>query len=98
MTSKERSRLKSLANGLDVSVSVGKGGITDNVLKQIDEALEAHELIKVGFLQNAEITAREAGAGLAKFVRAECVQVLGGRVILYRFSHKEGIKHVEYKS
>lgn len=96
MTSKQRSNLRALANGLQPSVTVGKGGIGENVIREINDALEANELIKVSFLESAGSSARDAGGDLAVRARAELVQVMGNRVTLYRRSHKKDIKHIEY--
>ena len=54
LTSKERARLRGLANELPVIIQVGKGGVSDNLIRQIDTALEARELIKVRLLQNVD--------------------------------------------
>lgn len=50
ITSKQRSRLKSIAANLQPVTQIGKGGVTDNLLKTLSDALEAHELIKVTIL------------------------------------------------
>ena len=46
ITSKQRSKLRSLASNLQPVTQIGKGGVTDNLLKTLSDALEAHELIK----------------------------------------------------
>ena len=58
ITSKQRSKLRSLASTLSPITQIGKGGITDNLLKTLSDALEAHELITVPILDNAEDTPR----------------------------------------
>jgi len=50
LTGKQRSSLRGVAHGLNPLVHIGKNGLTDAVLKQIDEALEKHELIKIKFI------------------------------------------------
>lgn len=96
MTSKQRSHLKSIAANLDPVSQVGKGGINDNMIKSLSDALEARELIKINVLTNAEEDARSLAAELALALRAECVAVIGRKVILYRRSLRKDFKHIEF--
>ena len=96
MTSKQRSHLKSIAANLDPIVQLGKGGISENMVKSISDALEARELIKINVLTNAEEDARSLAAELAVTLRAECVAVIGRKVILYRRSSRKDFKHIEF--
>ena len=89
LTSKQRAQLRGLANSLDPIVHIGKEGITDNLVKQADEALEARELIKCKVLENAMLTAREACQELSVKTRSEAVQVIGSKFVLYRQSHNK---------
>ncbi|NMA38386.1 MAG: ribosome assembly RNA-binding protein YhbY [Papillibacter sp.] len=84
LTGKQRAQLRGLANGIDTIVQVGKGGITENVVTQTNEALTARELIKGRVLENSLMTAREACDELAQKTGAESVQVIGSRFVLYR--------------
>ena len=84
LTGKQRAQLRGLANGIDTIVQIGKGGITENVVTQTNEALEVRELIKCRVLENSLMTAREASDELAVKARAESVQVIGSRFVLYR--------------
>ena len=89
LTSKQRAQLRGLANSLEPIVHIGKDGIGDNLVKQADDALEARELIKCTVLENSLYTAREACDELSKLVRAEQVQVIGSKFVLYRESHSK---------
>ena len=73
ITSKQRSKLRSLASTLSPITQIGKGGITDNLLKTLSDALEAHELIKVTILDNAEDTPRAIAENVAELLGAICV-------------------------
>lgn len=84
LTSKQRAYLRGLANSMDDLFQVGKGGITENLIKQTDEALAARELIKLRCLETAGITSRQAADVLAEACRANVVQVIGSKLILYR--------------
>ena len=76
ITSKQRARLRAMANGLDTILQVGKGGINENTVKQVADALKARELIKIRVLENSLYTAKEADCLV--------VQILGTRITLYR--------------
>ena len=66
MTSKQRSNLKSIAAKLSPIAQLGKGGVSENMVKSLSDALEAHELIKINVLTNAEEDAKAFGAVLAE--------------------------------
>jgi RNA-binding protein len=92
LNSKQRAQLRGMANTLEVILTIGKDGISDNLVRQADDALEARELIKGKVLETSPISAREACDQLAELTRAEGVQVIGNRFVLYRHSHKLGEK------
>ena len=92
LTSKQRAQLRGLANSIDTIVQVGKDGIGDNLVKQVNDALEARELIKGRVLENSMLTPREAAEELAQAARAEVVQVIGTKFVLYRKSHRKDLK------
>lgn len=88
MTSKQRAYLKKLAASLDTIFQIGKGDISENMLIQISNALEARELIKLRVLDNSLYSAREAAEIVAEHTGSEVVQVIGTRFVLYRVSEK----------
>lgn len=89
MTGKQRAYLRGLANTMEPIVHVGKDGVTDNVIRQTDDALEARELLKGTVLQNSPVTAREAADELCEATGAQPVQCIGNRFVLYRAKKKE---------
>lgn len=91
LTGKQKRHLRSLAHHLDPIFQVGKGGINENFIKQIDDVLEKRELIKVSILQNAELDKDEVAEILVEGTGAELVQIIGKIIVLYRESqeHKE---------
>ena len=89
LTSKQRAQLRGLANDIDTIVQVGKDGIGDNLVKQVSDALEARELIKGRVLENSMLTAREACDALSMACKAEQVQVIGTKFVLYKRNEKE---------
>ncbi len=88
MTSKERAKLRGLANRVPSLYQVGKDKISENMIKQIDDALTARELIKGNVLENSMMSARQAAEELAAKTAAEVVQVIGNKFILYRRTDK----------
>ena len=91
LTSKQRANLRSHANRMETILQVGKGGIADALIKQVDDALTARELIKLRVLETAPDTARDTAEQMAEQVGAEVVQVIGTRFILYRRNPKKPI-------
>jgi len=88
ITTKQRSYLRSLANKLEPIFHVGKGGIEENFLKQVDETLETRELIKIKALNNSGITAREASEIFCEELGCEGIQAIGSKLVIYRKSKK----------
>lgn len=86
LTSKERAYLRGLANGLPAIMQIGKGGIGDNLVKTVSDALEARELIKMSVLENCMETPKEMANALAAATNADVVGVVGRKIILYRES------------
>ena len=95
LTSKQRAQLRGIANGIDTIVHIGKEGISDNLVKQANDALEAREIIKCRVLENAMLTAREACGELAKRTRSEEVQVIGTKFVLYRQHYDKSKRKIE---
>lgn len=93
LTGKQKGFLRSQAHHLDPIFQVGKGGVNDNMIKQVADALEARELFKVSILQNCEEDKTAVAEQLAKGAGAEIVQIIGNTVILYKESvEKKTIK------
>lgn len=91
ITSKQRAYLRSLATNEPAIMQIGKGGLGDNLIKTVSDALEARELIKLSVLENCEETPKDAANALAAELGADVVGVIGRKVILYRESvnHKK---------
>ncbi len=94
LTSKQRSKLKSLAANITPIGQVGKDGIGENMLKSFSDCLEKRELIKINILENADGDPQELGRELAARLNAECVIVIGRKAVLYRKSDRKDIEHI----
>jgi RNA-binding protein len=88
LTGKQKRFLRSKAHHLNPIFQVGKGGVNDNMIKQIDEVLEARELIKVSILQNCEDDRDTVAEQLSRGAKAELVQVIGNTIVLYKESRE----------
>ncbi|MGC4375956.1 ribosome assembly RNA-binding protein YhbY [Fictibacillus sp. Mic-4] len=86
LTGKQKRYLRSEAHHLNPIFQVGKGGVTENMIKQINEALEARELLKVSVLQNCEEDRETVAEALVKGTKAELVQIIGNTIVLYKES------------
>ena len=94
ITSKQRAYLRSLAANIPTIMQIGKGGISENLIKTVSDALEARELIKLSVLETSEYTPREAAETLSEAVNAAVVGVIGRKLVLYRRS-LNGKRHIE---
>jgi RNA-binding protein len=88
LNSKQRAYLRGLANSLEPVFLIGKGGLSSNMMADIDAALEARELIKIKILNNSMEEPRETSAEIAEKLGADVVQVIGGKFVLYRRSEE----------
>ncbi len=95
LTSKQRSYLKSLASRLTATMSIGKEGLTESVVRQADNQLEARELIKISVQRGSEYNSRELIAEVAERLSAEPVIAIGNNIVLYRRSSRDNVKHIE---
>ncbi len=95
LNSKQRAKLKGLASVSPAIFQIGKGALSDNLVAALDSALEARELIKISVLETCEYSADDLMRLLELKLRAEAVCRIGRKIVLYRFSHKEGVKHIE---
>ena len=86
LTSKQRAQLRGMANTLDSIFHIGKGGVNEQLIRQVDETLEKRELIKLTTLENCFQSAKEAAEIIAKGTNSEVVQVIGRKFVLYRES------------
>lgn len=89
LTSKQRAFLRSLAVDEETVLMVGKGGMSENIIKQADDALTARELIKGKVLETAGVTSREIAEQLALETNSEVVQVIGSKFVLFRRNPEE---------
>lgn len=84
MTSKQRAYLRGVANTVDSIFQIGKGGLTENLIEQLSDALEARELIKITVLKNAPDYARDVANEIAEATNSEVIQVIGNKITLFR--------------
>ena len=89
MNSKQRAFLRSLANNITSIFQVGKNGISENLIKQVDDALEARELIKLNVLETSPNDIEEVANSIAEKTNSTLVQIMGNKITLYRARKKD---------
>lgn len=98
MTSKERAQWRAKANSLEPVIQIGKDGIGPNLVTQVDDALDARELIKVKVhLETAPKPPKELAGELAEALAADVIQVIGGIIVLYREADEQRISEKKKK-
>ena len=86
---KQRAYLRSIANTLKPIIQLGKEGVTENFLDQLDEMLTAREIVKVTILETAGLVAKETANAICEALRAEFVQAIGFKFTIYRKNLEE---------
>ncbi len=90
ITTKQRAYLRSLANSIPAILQVGKEGVTEALIKNIDEALNAREIVKVSVLETSPISAKDAIAEVMEGIEhSEAVQVIGRKFVIYKRNLKD---------
>lgn len=98
MTSKERAFWRAKANSLEPIIQIGKDGISDNLITQVDDTLDTRELIKIRVhLETAPNTPRFFADELEKALGADVIQVIGGVIVLYRKADPDRIAEKKKK-
>ena len=88
LTSKERSELRAKANTLETTLIVGKGGVSEALIADVEVQLDNRELVKGKVLETSLMTAREACDAICEATGADGVGVVGNKFVIYRFSQK----------
>ena len=91
LTSKQRARLKRIAASTETILQIGKGGVGEQLVKQVDDALTARELVKLRALETAPEEPGELAQALAEATGSQVVQVIGRRLVLYRKNPKKPV-------
>mgnify|MGYP003462968669 FL=1 len=95
MTSKQRAYLKSLATNLDTIFQIGKGGISDEICFQLNNAMEARELIKIKLLETCPDPIKDVAIEIAEKTGAEVVQTIGTKIVLFKVSSQEKNRKID---
>lgn len=96
MNSKQRATLRSMASNIEPIFQVGKGSLSENQIAGIDEALEKRELVKITVLRSSDLEPVEIMEELCDALGATPVCTIGSKVVIYRRSKNEKIKHIEF--
>ncbi len=96
LTSKQRSKLRSIASGIEPVTQVGKLGVNDALIESLDKTIEKRELIKVTVLENSYLEPKDAGFEIAEKLGAEFVCATGRKLVFYRKSNNPKVEHIEF--
>ncbi len=94
ITSAQRAKLRSMAQTISPIAQIGKNGVTDNVLGELNICLEQHELIKISVLRNADMSAKEVLQEVCDATGAEPVTAIGNKIVIYRYSKRDDVEHI----
>ncbi len=95
INSKQRAFLRSMCNTLKASEQIGKGGISESLIEQLNESLELRELIKINVLETSPVRGKECAQTLAGALQAEIIQVIGSKIVLYRQASDPDKRQIE---
>lgn len=84
MDSKQRAKLKSLAQNLDTIIQIGKNGVTEETIKVVMDAFNTRELIKIRTIESCPLENKDVAVILSEKTNSEVVQVIGSRIVLYK--------------
>lgn len=93
ISAKERAFLRAKSNTLPDLVFIGKEGVTENVMKQVEDNLFAHELIKIKVQKTSEASVKECAETLMNECDCTVVATIGSKIILYKRTTKKDFKH-----
>jgi RNA-binding protein len=89
LTGKQRSYLKGLANSLKPVIQIGKEGITESFITQLEETIKVRELVKITILESCDVDAKEVARELTERTGSEFVQAIGRKVTIFRIAEDE---------
>jgi len=92
LTTKQKVKLRSLAMELRPIFQIGKEGLSDNLIHGLNDALEAHELIKISVLKNCSLNIKEVAYDISSKTNSELIQIIGRNIVFYRKSKKQLIQ------
>lgn len=96
LNSKQRANLRSMAQKIEPVTQVGKLGVNESLIDSLDKAIEKRELIKVTVLENSGFLPKEVGVQIAEALSAEFVCAVGRRIVFYRRSNSDKVRHIEF--
>ena len=96
LNSKQRAKLRSMAQTIEPVTQVGKLGVNDSLIESIDKTIEKRELVKITVLENSGLEPKEVGFEIAEKLDAEFVCATGRKLVFYRRSLSDKVNHIEF--
>ncbi len=94
LNKKNKKLLISKSMTMTAGYQIGKNGISENTINLLSNALDAHELIKISVLNNVDVSVNEIALDLSSSLHADIVEIIGNKIVLYRFSKRKDINHI----
>lgn len=94
LSNKDRAKLRGLASTKKAVFNIGKEGLGESIIEQVSNYLNAHELIKITVLNNADADVKEIAIEISKALNAELVETKGRTFVLYKKTNKDNSKHI----
>ena len=95
LLSKQRAYLRGLANKENAIFQIGKGGLNDEIIKELDIVLEKRELIKITVLETSFMSTRGACEAICEEIGADPVQCIGNKIVIYRMARAKDNRKIE---
>ncbi len=89
LTSKQRAYLRGIAAKEDTIFQVGKGGVNENLISQVNDAIKVREIVKIKVLETSPVSPEEAAAEIAEATKSEIVQTIGSKLVLFKRNPQE---------
>ena len=96
LNSKQRAKLRSIAQTIEPVTQVGKLGVNDSLIESIDKTIEKRELVKITVLENSALEPKQVGFEIAEKLDAEFVCATGRKLVFYRRSLSDKVNHIEF--
>ena len=96
LNSKQRAKLRSLAQTIEPFTQVGKLGVNESLIESIDKTIEKRELVKITVLENSGLEPKEVGFEIAEKLGAEFVCATGRKLVFYRKSSNPKTEHIVF--
>lgn len=91
ITNTQKKYLRVLANGLKPIITIGKNGLSENVLLELESSMKSHELLKIKLSYTDQKDKQQIIDEIIKYSNATLVQIIGGSLTIYKNFEKNPV-------